>query len=480
MRRIEQYQVSRGDNIADPGFWNPRLQDIDDRINNVEAYSTSLDGAVQNVEALGVERVNATLNPLVAQALAKITSVANLLEAGSASSVAIVASGQVSFTIAESDRAIWPLPAFVSASLVTDPTKYMAGRVVSFDRTTGVLVIDVMDHGGAGTYASWVVRLSGMPGAKGDTGLQGVKGDTGSLSGNASNLAATAPSGFTGANVQDVLASLAAILSAAVAVNTGQDAAIAGKAPVYHTHMEGDISGLVADLASKATVGQLAGKVAKSGDVMSGQLTTVGLAHTKSVQLAGPVDFNTLVTAGFYDLASEGSSNGPPSTSTWWYLAVQRHSNTDLWATQTATALVPGDGLIHAWQRIRENGTWGAWQQIVSAGVATTFTKHQGFGIKDLTDAATIAWDVSGAQAARVTLGGNRTLEAPTNAIEGFTYVLIAKQDATGGHTLAFAEGAFLWPDDTAPVIATGPNKKTILTFIYEGGVMNGVPSLNY
>ena len=56
--------------------------------------------------------------------------------------------------------------------------------------------------------------------------------------------------------------------------------------------------------------------------------------------------------------------------------------------------------------------------------VATTFTKHQGFGIATLTDAATIAWDVSVAQAAKVVLGGNRTLGAPTNAIAGFTYLL--------------------------------------------------------
>jgi hypothetical protein len=252
MRRFEQYALERGINIADPAFWNAILQDLDDRINACEAYSTSVDGAVQNIEALGVERVNATLNPLVAQALAKITSVANLLEAGSASSVTIAASGHVTFVIAEGDRTIWPLPAFVSASYVPDPTQYVAGRVVSFDRASGVLVVDIQDHGGAGTYISWVVRLSGMPGAKGDQGLKGDKGDTGSLSGNASNLAATAPSGFSGADVQAVLASLATVLNAAVAANASQDTAIAGKAAVYHSHAQGDVSGLVTALGGKA------------------------------------------------------------------------------------------------------------------------------------------------------------------------------------------------------------------------------------
>ena len=49
-----------------------------------------------------------------------------------------------------------------------------------------------------------------------------------------------------------------------------------------------------------------------------------------------------------------------------------------------------------------------------------------------LTDAATVAWDVSGGFNAKVTLGGNRVIGAPTNLLDGVTYVLDLIQDATG------------------------------------------------
>ena len=56
-----------------------------------------------------------------------------------------------------------------------------------------------------------------------------------------------------------------------------------------------------------------------------------------------------------------------------------------------------------------------------------------------LTDGATIAWDVSTSPVAKVTLGGNRTLSAPTNAINSGQYIaLLVIQDGTGSRTLAW------------------------------------------
>ena len=83
MRRIEHYQVARGDNIADPAFWNARLEDIDLRLHARETSDTALDGAVERVEALGVERVAVTLNPLVEQAINKLAEVPALFDATS-------------------------------------------------------------------------------------------------------------------------------------------------------------------------------------------------------------------------------------------------------------------------------------------------------------------------------------------------------------------------------------------------------------
>jgi len=89
-----------------------------------------------------------------------------------------------------------------------------------------------------------------------------------------------------------------------------------------------------------------------------------------------------------------------------------------------------------------------------------------------LTDAASITWDLSATQIATVTLGGNRAFAAPANLAAG-TYVLHVKQDATGGRLLTF-DPAFCFIEDVPPQIDTGPNRRTILSFICDGVTMFG------
>lgn len=55
-----------------------------------------------------------------------------------------------------------------------------------------------------------------------------------------------------------------------------------------------------------------------------------------------------------------------------------------------------------------------------------------------LTDAATVAVDLSKFINAKVTLGGNRALGAPTNCVEGQSGVIQVIQDGTGSRTMTF------------------------------------------
>lgn len=91
-----------------------------------------------------------------------------------------------------------------------------------------------------------------------------------------------------------------------------------------------------------------------------------------------------------------------------------------------------------------------------------------------LTDGATINWDLSAAPVARVTLGGNRTVAAPTNMTDGYTYILEIIQDGTGSRTLTW-NAAFLWPSGIAPTLSTGAGKVDIITFVSNGTQMKGV-----
>ena len=95
-----------------------------------------------------------------------------------------------------------------------------------------------------------------------------------------------------------------------------------------------------------------------------------------------------------------------------------------------------------------------------------------------LTDGATINWNLSRIQVATVTLGGNRTMAAPTGLSVG-TFILVVKQDATGGRTLTW-NSVFKWPGSTAPVLSTTSTAIDIFFFYCDGTKMYGLPNYGF
>ena len=85
-----------------------------------------------------------------------------------------------------------------------------------------------------------------------------------------------------------------------------------------------------------------------------------------------------------------------------------------------------------------------------------------------LTDQATIAWDVSTSPVAKVTLAGNRTLGAGTNAQTGQFVSLLIIQDGTGSRTVTF-NAAYEFTEDTAPTLTTTAAKGDLFVFRYNG-----------
>lgn len=104
---------------------------------------------------------------------------------------------------------------------------------------------------------------------------------------------------------------------------------------------------------------------------------------------------------------------------------------------------------------------------------------HSTFGTATLTDGATINWDVSTHDVAKVTLGGNRTMAAPTNLVDGHTYALRVIQDGTGSRTITW-NSVFKWPDDTAPTLSTAAGAIDIITFVSDGTNLYGVVQNNF
>ena len=85
-----------------------------------------------------------------------------------------------------------------------------------------------------------------------------------------------------------------------------------------------------------------------------------------------------------------------------------------------------------------------------------------------LTDASTISWDVSTSPVAKVTLGGNRTLGAATNAQAGQFVSILFIQDGTGSRTITF-NAAYEHTEDTAPTLTTTASKGDLFVFRYNG-----------
>ena len=92
---------------------------------------------------------------------------------------------------------------FVKLIATASPTNYVYGRVVSYNKSTGVMIITPLTNVGSGTFTSWTVQLtgqnatSGTSGSSGTTGTSGSSGTSGtnSTSGTAGSSATSGSSG---------------------------------------------------------------------------------------------------------------------------------------------------------------------------------------------------------------------------------------------------------------------------------------------
>ena len=85
-----------------------------------------------------------------------------------------------------------------------------------------------------------------------------------------------------------------------------------------------------------------------------------------------------------------------------------------------------------------------------------------------LTDQATVAWDASTQDVCKLTLGGNRTMAAPTNNTTGQFISILVIQDGTGSRTLTW-NAVFEFASDTAPTLSTTASLGDVFVFRYNG-----------
>ena len=103
---------------------------------------------------------------------------------------------------------------------------------------------------------------------------------------------------------------------------------------------------------------------------------------------------------------------------------------------------------------------------VVEAGSLKVGTSARAYNpITTLTDAASITSNFALGNNFLVTLGGNRTLAAPSNAVAGQSGSIYIIQDGTGSRTLAY-NSAWQFVSGTVPTLSTGTDDVDMLVYM--------------
>ena len=97
--------------------------------------------------------------------------------AGTSATSTAIATGSKSLTASTGKS--WQVGQWLNIASAADATNFMNGPVTAYTSATGALTVNVDNVGGSGTFADWVISLSGTQGTTGAAGLQGDTGPAG-------------------------------------------------------------------------------------------------------------------------------------------------------------------------------------------------------------------------------------------------------------------------------------------------------------
>jgi hypothetical protein len=269
--------------------------------------------------------------------------------------------------------------------------------------------------------------------------VSGISGNVTSVAGNATNINTVA--GISG-NVTTV-AGISADVTTVAGVDAGDLAAVAG--------VQADIPTVAGISANVTTVAGLSAEVAALGPI-AGDITTAAA--------------NVADITNFADVYLGAASSNPATRAD--SSALQAG---DLYFNTVSDALFVYDGA--AWQA----AALDAGSFVVVANIATdaqlraattgkvvdALVIRTARAVATLTDGATITPDMNAGPNFTVTLGGNRTLENPTNQAAGQAGFIRVIQDGTGSRTLSYGTN---WKfAGGAPTLSTAANSVDVIAY---------------
>lgn len=162
MRRFDVYKLKRGDNLGDPAFWNPRLEDIDLRLAARENDAATLEAIAQGLEALALSRLNDVFLPLITEAQTRLNSLGASFSAESSTEITM-ATGEIEIELSEATAENYVYTDYVALRSASAPSNQMTAQVQSFNRATKMLYLNVVHVEGSGTYDDWLIRVGTPP-----------------------------------------------------------------------------------------------------------------------------------------------------------------------------------------------------------------------------------------------------------------------------------------------------------------------------
>ena len=320
------------------------------------------------------------------------------------------------------------------SSDVTDGTE--DGSLLFYNTTAGVDNIDLRLTNGGVTLA-YLGDTKLVTSATGVT----VTGEVAATTIDATNIEVTtlkAKDGTSAGSIADTtgVVTLASSVLTTADINGGTaDGVVIGGASAAAATFT-DITGSGTITFTGATVAN--GGTVTTVDINGGTIDGAVIGGASAAAITGTTVNGTTITASTGFSGDGGSITG-------------------MSATQLTSGTVPAARLSEA---TAANIHAGAANVLITPAVMETASEEV-----TLTDAATIAVDWSTFLTGVVTLGGNRTLGAPTNAEPGTWRTIRVVQDGTGSRTLAY-NAVYLTADNETITLSTGAGSKDTL-YIY-------------
>lgn len=118
--------------------------------------------------------------------------------------------------------------------------------------------------------------------------------------------------------------------------------------------------------------------------------------------------------------------------------------------------------------------------RVAVVNTAQEYSRTHNFDATSLTiTSGTVPWNLAENQVAKLEVTTTATMNNPTNAVDGATYMLTVTQGTGGNNTLSFGT-AYKFPGGTAPTLSVGSGDVDVIAFVSNGSVLYGVTSQDF